>query len=122
MSHFAQAFPYAARVHIEARRDFTDGFKAFQKIMIEAANVPNVAGGAVGKYFNLGARHVHKRFAHAVAGIGVCVQSRFESVAQAARGIRCAGYDVRGFVVSRCQCHVVNVCRVHLHTSKRVLF
>lgn len=27
---FAQAFPYAARVHIEARRDFTDGFKAFQ--------------------------------------------------------------------------------------------
>ena len=90
--------------------------------MIEAANVPNGAWYAVGKYFNLGACHVYKRSVHAVAGIGVCVQSRFESVAQAAQGIRCAGYDVRGFVVSRCQCHVIKICRVHLHTSKRGLF
>jgi hypothetical protein len=29
---------------------------------------------------------------------------------------------VRGFVVSRCQCHVIKICRVHLHTSKRGLF
>ena len=90
--------------------------------MIEAANMPNGAGYAVGKNFNLGARHVYKRFAHAGAGVIVGVQGRFDGVTQAAQGIRCAGYDVRGFVVSRCQCHVVNVCRVHLHTSKRVLF
>ena len=90
--------------------------------MIEAANMPNGAGYAVGKNFDLGPRHCYKRFVHAGAGVGVGVQSRFESVAQGAQGIRCAGYDVRGFVVSRCQCHVIKICRVHLHTSKRGLF
>lgn len=110
---FAQALPNVARVHIKALRRLAHGFQSLKKIVIEAANMPNGEFEAVGKNFDFGARHAYKRFVYAGAGVIVGVQGRFDGVTQAAQGIRCAGYDVRGFVVCRRQCHVVNVCRVH---------